>query len=690
MIASIRKFLAPPVFADDEKTRKAAFLNTILLASFVIINVYLIVQPIFLPAESPLRALMRYPMIIGTWVLLRKGHVRAACIFFVVAMWLIQTFVWGGISWIQPDNIAAITVRIIITGLLLGGRMAFFFAAVSLVENALVVYAVSRNLLPRHPSSYTLGELIVEQGVWTFLTAILLSLWMSSLNQALRRARDELAERKRVEKELRATEERFSKAFHASPMPMSIGKDGVILAVNESLLRASGYTREEMLGHTLSELHFYVDAEDPIRLRRTIVETGAIRDLEIPLRMKNGEVRTHQMSAEIIELGGEPCVLAVINDITERKQAEEKQAQLQEVIHQSAKEWRRTFDSVDTSLLILDLDDRIIRLNRAAKELSGLNYDEIIGQSSAAIGSGQPWQEAAALASRIREDRRTVSVQIQDESRGTAWYITASILAGEGTDDRIIIAARDITGMVKLQESLRRSETMSAMGALVAGVAHEVRNPLFSISATLDAFEARFGERSEYRQYINVLRGELNRLNDLMRDLLEYGKPFKLELSQGSIGKVVAKAIRACQVLASRSQVTFVNRVGDDLAPVMMDRRRAVQAFQNVIENAVQHSPAGAVVTVEAEQVCRGGTCWIACRVSDSGPGFRDDELPRIFEPFFTRRRGGTGIGLSIVRRIMEEHGGKVSASTRAEGGALVELRFQSIEPSSASVKAAH
>jgi len=502
---------------------------------------------------------------------------------------------------------------------------------------------------------------------------------------------NDITERKRAEEALRASEERFSKAFNSSPTPMALHSlpEGRYIDVNDAFLHAGGYTREEVIGRTWSDLRVWLDPRDGAQVLKAVREEGGrVRNLEANFLCKGDEVRVGVFSSEVLTLGGEQYLLSVVNDITERKQAEEKQAQLQEAIHQSAQEWRRTFDSVDTVLLILDLDGRIIRLNRAAKELSGLYYNDIIGQTSAAIDSGQPWLEADALAHRIREDRRTISVQVQDESRGTAWYLTASMLAGEGKDDRIIIAARDITGMVKLQESLRRSETMSAMGTLVAGVAHEVRNPLFSISATLDAFEARFGERAEYQQYMNVLRGELNRLNDLMRDLLEYGKPFKLELSQGSISEVVARAIRACQALASRSQVTFVNLVGDDLAPVIMDRRRAVQALQNVIENAVQHSSAGGVVTVEAEQTCHGGACWIACRVSDSGPGFRAAELPRIFEPFFTRRRGGTGIGLSIVRRIMEEHGGKASASTLPEGGAVVELRFQSIEASSASATA--
>ncbi|HZS08160.1 MAG TPA: PAS domain S-box protein [Blastocatellia bacterium] len=930
MIAWIRKITASPVFdGDDEKTRTAALLNIILLVGFAIVTLYLIALPVFFPQEKSLWALLRYPLIVGSWVLLKRGRVRAACAFFVVGMWVMQLFVWGGSGGLQSVSIAGVIVRVMITGLLLGGRMALLFAAVSLAENAVIIYAISRGLLPRPSLSYSVAEILIEQGIWSFLAAILLSLSISGLNQALRRARDELAERKRAEEALRASEERFSKAFNAGPLPMIITTlaEGRIVEVNETFLKASGQSREEVIGHTVAELDLYVntadrtkiletlrsqgyvrnletsyrvrggeervrlisadligldgeqcilaaiqditerkraeealraseerfskafnaspgpmtinsvsdlsyidvnnaflretgfergdvigrtpdeigiwidpeelaraekvfreerkvrnmearfrrkdgaamvgifstevitldgeecalsvinniterkraeealrtseerfskafnaspnpmaitslsngryidvnnaflreggytreevigrtprelnlwvDADERARVAKAFREVGKVRNMEARFRRKDGVVRVGLFSTEVITLDGEECLLSVLNDITERKQAEEKQAQLQQAIHKSAMEWRRTFDSVESALLILDPEGRIIMLNQTARELSGLSYEEVTGRAAESIGGGQPWRAAAGLVNHIRESRRTVSAQTQDESSATAWEITASLIPGPGADERIIIVARDITGMVKLQESLRRSETMSAMGTLVAGVAHEVRNPLFSISATLDAFEARFGAREEYQQHINILRRELKRLNDLMSDLLEYGKPFNPELSQGSISEAIAKAIRSCEALVSRSNVRIVNRVGNDLAPILMDRRRVVQVFQNVIQNAIQHSAAGAVVTVEAEQIRQGGALWIHCRIGDSGPGFRAEELSKIFEPFFTRRRGGTGIGLSIVQRIMDEHGGRVSASNRPDGGAVVELRFQ-------------
>jgi PAS domain S-box-containing protein len=936
MIALIKRLLAPPVFdEDEEKTRKAALLNTLLVASFSLITIYLLTIPLLLFKDNPLWTLIRYPPVLISWVLMRKGYVRAACAFFVASGWVTQVLVWASSGGPHSPGVAGIIVLVLLAGMLLGNRAAFLLAFLSTLTSIVLVYAQSRDLLPELTTPYTPVQLLIDQGVWAFLAAILLSLSMSSLHQALRRARDELAERKRAEQAMRATEARFSKAFNASPNPMTITTiaEGRLIEVNETFLKTSNLSREKIIGRTIAELNLYVNAADRINLletlqrqgnvrnfetsyqipdgeervslvaadlieldgeqcilasilditerkqaeealrrseeryrlivenqtefivkwlpdgRRTFVNesycryfglseedclgssfmplvapefrdlieqkiaaltpenpqatsehlsfaadgeqrwqqwtdrgifdvngkllelqstgrditerkraeaalraseerfskafngsptpmaihslpdvrymdvndafvsageftreqvigrtwselkvwadseeqdqvlkalrerNGRVRNMEARFHCKGGEVRVGVFSSDVITLDGQECLLSVVNDITERKQAEEKQLQLQEDLQKSAMEWRRTFDSVESVLLILDLDGRIIRLNRAAKELAGLSYEEIIGRAVETLGSGQPWPEAAELVRRIRESRRTISTQTQDEARTTAWDLTSSMISGFGVDERIIIVARDITRMVKLQDSLRRSETMSAMGALVAGVAHEVRNPLFSISATLDAFDARFGEREEYQQYINILRGELKRLNDLMRDLLEYGKPFELELSQGSIREVVTKAIRYCDTLMKRSNVEIVNLVGNDLAPIRMDHRRVVQVFRNVIENAVQHSSPGAVVTVKAEQIRQRSLLWVTCRIGDSGPGFRTEELPKIFEPFFTRRRGGTGIGLSIVQRIMEEHGGQVSASNHSDGGAVVELTFQAIEP---------
>jgi signal transduction histidine kinase len=214
------------------------------------------------------------------------------------------------------------------------------------------------------------------------------------------------------------------------------------------------------------------------------------------------------------------------------------------------------------------------------------------------------------------------------------------------------------------------------MGALVAGVAHEVRNPLFGILSILDAVEARFAERTDQQRHFTALREEAGRLNALMQDLLEYGKPPRRELAPGSLQQVLGEALRRAEPVAAEAGVRLLDDIPPDIAPVRLDRERLLRVFQNLLENAIQHSQAGASVVLKSRTGGSDGDRWVECVVADAGPGLRPEDLPHLFEPFFTRRPGGTGLGLSIVQQIAEEHGGQIVAANRPEGGAMMTVRL--------------
>ncbi len=227
----------------------------------------------------------------------------------------------------------------------------------------------------------------------------------------------------------------------------------------------------------------------------------------------------------------------------------------------------------------------------------------------------------------------------------------------------------------QLQGELRRNEAMAAMGSLVAGVAHEVRNPLFGISSTLDAMEANTETNAALTRYQDVLRREANRMNKLMVDLLEYGKPAATAMETEAFAVIPAEAACACRAAAQAAGVTLVNHAEAD-APVRMRRDRLLQVFVNLLDNAVQHAPTASQVTISTGVVEQDGQSWIECCVRDTGSGFAEADLPHVFDPFFTRRRRGTGLGLAIVQRIVEEHCGTVVPSNHPEGGGMVRVRL--------------
>ncbi|HSD26568.1 MAG TPA: ATP-binding protein [Vicinamibacteria bacterium] len=214
---------------------------------------------------------------------------------------------------------------------------------------------------------------------------------------------------------------------------------------------------------------------------------------------------------------------------------------------------------------------------------------------------------------------------------------------------------------------------LESLGSLVAGVAHEVRNPLFSISATVDAIESTAGAPSELGEYLTLLRSQVGRLTRLTRDLLDYGRPSALQQAPTDLAGVVRRAVRACSTLVRQRNVTVEERFPADIPRLLLDGGQMEQAFENLLANAIQHAPEGSTVRVIGGLEGPGAgppASFVRCAVEDQGPGVPGESLTRVFEPFFTRRRGGTGLGLAIVRRTVEAHGGRITAENRAEGGA--------------------
>jgi PAS domain S-box-containing protein len=356
-----------------------------------------------------------------------------------------------------------------------------------------------------------------------------------------------------------------------------------------------------------------------------------------------------------------------------------EQEELRQKISKSSYEWRITFDAIPHPVLLVELGGRIVRLNEAARDLAGLSFSEVLRRTAGKVRDGEPWHTIAVLLGQIESRAGSggdgATAQVLDE-QGRTWDLSLSPVISPDGQRGVVAIARDLTDLVRLQESLRRSETMSAMGVLVAGVAHEVRNPLFGISATLAAFTSRFKRRTEYRRYVEVLQGEVDRLSALMQDLLDYGKPLRLLLEPTRASEVMRAALAACEPFAAQAEVEVVLSGGESLPALLLDRKRMVQVFQNLLENGIQHSPRGGRVAFRAEPAATGEPEGILFRIEDAGPGFQPEDLPHVFEPFFTRRRGGTGLGLSIVQRIVEQHQGEIAAANRPEGGAVVAVRL--------------
>ena len=394
------------------------------------------------------------------------------------------------------------------------------------------------------------------------------------------------------------------------------------------------------------------------------------------------------LSIEMAQLGGVIAVVALLvlggsvlawrdglrrlraeTDARQRAHIEQTHGELTALnarLERSAHEWRTTADTIDAALIVLEPAGVIQRMNLAAAATLPDSLPSWLGRPSSRLAEYQPWSAAFALIGEAVTHQGVATDRVRDPNNRT-WDLWCRAVP-DHPRNAVLVLARDVTDVVELQESVRRSETMAQLGSIVSGVAHEVRNPLFAISALVDAWSVQ--PHRDPTPFVDALRSEVGRLRTLMVDLLEYGRPAKSTRQVQGLRALLDSAVGACRHDAEARGVRVVTAAFEDVG-VMTATRRLERVFINLIQNAIQHAPRGSVVHVEVAEPATGSP-QVAIMIRDSGPGIAHEDLPRIFTPFFSRRAGGFGLGLAIAERIVTEHQGGVTAANDPAGGAVM------------------
>lgn len=449
--------------------------------------------------------------------------------------------------------------------------------------------------------------------------------------------------------------------------------DGTVLRMNPACARVLGLDPASAIGYSLFDSIHPDDHRAFADAMRRLLDGTPVRGLTVRVQPRGAGLRWVSWNCDP-PVGG--ALYVVGREVSQEKEEEARARALRSAVEQAAREWSQTFDAIDDPIIIVDDALRVVRLNERARRLTAMRYGEVIGRALRELGPDPLWHHARDLAAEARKGSVPLTRQVKNTTDDSSWELSAIPLhvARDGLQ-AVILVMHDVSSVVQMQEEIQRTEAMATMGTVVAGVAHEVRNPLFSMTATLDAFEARNADKTTHR-HVEVLRAQLSRLQGLMQDLLDYGRPPALEVSCVAVEQLLGKAVEATATQAAEmgSRVTLG---GEGLTmTVQADRHRLVQVFINLFSNALHFSPKESNVEVTATEVGEDGHRWVEVAVLDHGPGFAPGDLPRIFEPFFTKRKGGTGLGLAIVRRIVEQHGGRVVAERPEGGGGLVRVRL--------------
>jgi len=372
-------------------------------------------------------------------------------------------------------------------------------------------------------------------------------------------------------------------------------------------------------------------------------------------------VNRHEAGVSVIGHG----VAFIAVSLLSRRLAVEVQAGRRE-LHELGEIHRRIVDHVSSGLLTVSRGGVISSFNREAERITGWSADEAIGGKLEQLLPGLGSVDSAS-----RLERMQVRFQSRD-GRKLHLGLSVSVLrdpAGEA--DGAIVIFQDLTRVVEMEEELRRSERLGAIGQLAAGLAHEIRNPLASLSGAIELLTADLPKGDRNSQTLSeIVRRETARLNRLVTDFLTYARPgpgrfeaVPLEALFQELAELVANDA-TCGVALELDVPAELEALGNP------DQLR--QVFWNLILNAAQSEPVDGVVRVQARANRGQELCEVA--VIDRGCGFPRDALERIYEPFFTTKPKGTGLGLATVQRVVEAHGGRIAVASDAGKGTTVRV----------------
>lgn len=571
------------------------------------------------------------------------------------------------------------------------------------------------------------------------------------LKEAIENLQGEIVERKRTEEKLRTSEEKFSKAFRSSPDPMTITtfKEGKFIEVNDSFLSVTDYQLEEVINRTAADLRIWVNPENSSQIREILQKSGEVRNQEYEFRIKSGEVRVWLLSAEVINLGDELCLLSVMTDITERKRAEE-----------ALRESKRALSTLMGNLPGMayrfrnDVDRSLEFVSEGCYKLTGYGPDEFLeGRHLSMSELTYPDDRDRfwiAVQSALRKQRPYQLIyRIVTKNGDIKWVWEQGIGVFSESGEMIALEGliTDITKRKRAEDGLKRSqaelreqkqqleealeqlqgtqatlihaEKMSSLGQMVAGIAHEIKNPVTCVSGNMvhlghytadlmnlvQLYQQHFPNPPEeileeiedsdleflmedLPKVVSSTQVGADRIREIVRSLRNFSRTDEYQKSRVDIHEGIEGTLVILQNQlkphGANSGIKVYKEYGS-LPLVECYAGKMSQVFMNLIGNAIdalrewiESGDSGAIepsIRIKTEAVFdeENEPETVIIRIADNGPGMTEEVRQKLFEKFFTTKAvgKGTGLGLSISYQIVvEKHGGKLDCISDPGTGA--------------------
>lgn len=476
--------------------------------------------------------------------------------------------------------------------------------------------------------------------------------------------------------ERKQAEEQFRLVVESSPNGMlMVDESGTILLVNRQIEQLFGYGRAELIGQPVEMLvpqrvrSHHAGDRDEFFAHSELRAMGKGRDL-YGVRKDGQEVRL-EIGLSPVRTRGGMRVLASVVDISERKRAEQTLQKERDFID-------AVLETAGALVVVLDREGRILRFNRACEQTTGYSSEEVLGR--------YVWDlfvlpdevdEVKAVFKRLRggEPRNDYENYWKGKDgflRRISWSNTV-LTDSNGMVDYIVAAGLDITDFKQIQEQLRKTERIAELGTLASGMAHEIGTPMNVILGRAEYLLQRTSDEG-MKKGLSTIVTQIERITKVMNQLLAFARRRTPERRAVDLGVIVDDTLEMFQDRMTHSRITVEKAIEADVPSVHADRDQLIQVLINLVMNSVHAMPEGGRLRLSLARENN----HVRLGVSDTGHGMPEETRSKIFDPFFTTKDfgKGTGLGLTVVKGIIEEHGGTIAVESAVDRGTTFWIRL--------------
>lgn len=488
---------------------------------------------------------------------------------------------------------------------------------------------------------------------------------------------DSLRMNRELRQEVKRSEYRYRDLLeNANDFIFTLDDDGRFVYLNNRFTPLTGYDKEKWFGEKFLNL---IDEEDRnmAQKRYEMAHQGRARLFEAKILSTGteGPILSFNITP-IVEKGSIIGSMGIARDVTEQKLMEKEILDLKNFNESIIR-------SMEAGLLTVDLEGYVTSLNDGGQRILGYHFTDIVGKS---LKSVLPPEEVTVLIDNpppgLLPYSRETELTVKSGRKIAVGFTATDRINDQNEKVGTIVSFRDITQLKQMQSEVIRMDRLASLGVLASGIAHEIKNPLAGIKALAQACEEEFEEDDSRIEYLTRIVRQVNRLDELLKTFFAYARPKKPDRQHHQISIILREVTSLVSKKMKTSKVTYKEQFDRDLPEIMVDSQQMQQVFLNLILNAIEAMPNGGKLNIKANKIeissgpvkgssslHNNGRTYVAVVIEDSGEGIPKEKLETIFDPFYTTKPAGLGLGLSIVYRIIKEHQGEIHVDSRIGQG---------------------